>query len=164
VKDGHLGLVSPPKGDVPDVFRKPVWDAQRLKRLKSIGRAKQLCGSRERVEGAVLPEDPEIGGAEKGLLDREGETVTRFRDPRSLNLSAVRLVTGAAVKIEPDRLRRTVDINLWRGDVVDEITARQIEDVVLVGAPWTLGSIRDRELDIAAYGARSRGNNARADW
>jgi hypothetical protein len=139
---------------VPDVFRKAVWDAQRLKRLKSIGRAKQLCGSRERVEGAVLPEDPEIGGAEKGLPDREGETVTRFCDPRSLNLSAVRLVTGAAVKIEPDRLRRTVDINLRRGDVVDEITARQIEDAVLMGAPWTLGSIHDREPDIAAVMVR----------
>ena len=57
---------------MPNVFRKPVWDAQRLKRLNSIGRAKQLCGSRERVEGAVLLEYPEIGGAEKELPDSEG--------------------------------------------------------------------------------------------
>ena len=72
MKLGHLSLASPPEGDVPNVFRKPVWDAQRLKRLNSIGRAKQLCGSRERVEGAVLLEYPEIGGAEKELPDSEG--------------------------------------------------------------------------------------------
>ena len=109
---------------MPNVFRKPVWDAQRRKRLNFIGRAKQICGSRERAEGTVLPEDSEIGGAEKGLLDSEGETVTRFRDPRSLNLSAVRLVTGAAVKIETGRLCCVVDINLREGDVIDEITVR----------------------------------------
>ena len=69
-------------------------------------------------------------------------------------MSAVGLVTGAAVKIERDRLRCVVDINLRRGDVVDEITVRQIENSVFMGAPWTLDSIRDRELDIAAIMVR----------
>lgn len=97
-----------------------------------------------------MREDAEISGAEVRLPDSEIEAVIRFCDPRSLDLPPVRVITGAAVKIEPDRLRCIVDINLRRGDVVDEKTVRQIEDSILMGVPRPLDCIRDGEPDVAA--------------
>ena len=84
----------------------------RLEGREAVARAQELIGMGQGIGPAAMAEDAEIGRAEQGGADLEGETVPAQRHARPL--FAVR---QQAVEIHADPLVVRVDMDVRRGDM-----------------------------------------------